>query len=167
MWQNGGDLISPELQELRQHRKFPSFATCNRWIRQFNEEGHTWCKRPTGNHISQREVHEQDLFNLSLYRIVRPKAYLDEVRAYVHNQNPVNPPYLQSQIYRAERRLGLVRKAASTTSDCAYFEANLSSASSTGMLNFQMAYKERAQGTSSILMRVIINWRRKIGSLGR
>ncbi len=27
--------------------------------------------------------------------------------------------------YRAERRLGLVRKAASTTSDCAYFEANL------------------------------------------
>jgi hypothetical protein len=125
MWQNGGDLMSPELQVLRQQRKFPSFATCNRWIRQFNEEGHTRCKRPTGNRISQREVHGQDLFNLSLYRMVRPKAYLDEVRAYVHNQNPVNPPYSQSQIYRAERRLGLVRKAASTTSDCAYFEANL------------------------------------------
>ena len=125
MWQNGGDLMSPELQVLRQQRKFPSFATCDRWIRQFNEEGHTRCKRPTGNRISQREVHGQDLFNLSLYRMVRPKAYLDEVRAYVHNQNPANPPYSQSQIYRAERRLRLVRKAASTTSDCAYFEANL------------------------------------------
>ncbi len=106
--------MSPELQVLWQQRKFPCFATCDRWIRQFNEEGHTRCKRPTGNRISQREVHGQDLFNLSLYRMVRPKAYLDEVRAYVHNQNPVNPPYSQSQIYRAERRLGLVRKAAST-----------------------------------------------------
>jgi len=117
--------MSPELQELWLQRKFPSFATCNRWIRQINEEGHTWCKHPTGNHISQKEVHGQDLFNLSLYRIVHPKAYLDKVRVYVHNQNPVNPPYLQSQIYRVERRLGLVCKAASTTSDCAYFEVNL------------------------------------------
>ena len=57
--------------------------------------------------------------------MVRPKAYLDKVRAYVHIQNPVNPPYSQSQIYREERRLGLVCKDASTTSDCAYFEANL------------------------------------------
>jgi hypothetical protein len=32
---------------------------------------------------------------------------------------------LQSQIYRVERRLGSVCKAASTTSDCAYFEVNL------------------------------------------
>jgi hypothetical protein len=83
-------------------RKFPSLAMCDRWIRQFNEEGHTQCKeRLTGNRISQREVHGQDLFNLSLYKMVRPKAYLDKVRAYDHNQNPVNPPYLQSQIYRA------------------------------------------------------------------
>ena len=107
------------LEQLRLQRKFPCLATCDRWIIQFNEEGHTRCKRPTGNHISQREVHGQDLFNLSLYRMVRPKAYLDKVRAYVHNQNPENPPYSQSHIYRAERRLRLVRKAASTTSDCA------------------------------------------------
>ena len=104
--------------------KFPSLATCKRWIRQFNGEGHTRCKHSTGNCISQRE-HGQDLFNLALYRMVCPTAYLDKVRAYVHNQNPVNPLYWQSQIIRAEQRLRLVCKAASTTSDCAYFVANL------------------------------------------
>jgi hypothetical protein len=57
--------------------------------------------------------------------MVRPKAYIDEVRAYVHNMNPENPPYSRSQIGRAEKRLGLHRKAGSTTSDCAYFDLNL------------------------------------------
>jgi hypothetical protein len=57
--------------------------------------------------------------------MIRPKAYIDEVRAYVHNRNPANPPYSQSQIVRAEHRLGLKRKAASTTSDCAYFQINM------------------------------------------
>jgi hypothetical protein len=52
-------------------------------------------------------------------------AYIDEVRAYVHNQNPANAPYSQSQVIRAEQRLGLICKAASTTSDCAYFQLNL------------------------------------------
>ena len=80
---------------------------------------------PTGYHISQQEIHGQDLVNLAIYRMVRPKAYIDEVRAYVHNQNPANPPYSQSQVVRAEQRLGLIRKAASTTSDCAYFQLNL------------------------------------------
>ena len=57
--------------------------------------------------------------------MIRPKAYIDEVCAYVHNRNPANPPYSQSQIVRAKHRLGLKRKAASTTSDCAYFEINV------------------------------------------
>ena len=113
------------LEQLRQQRKFPHITTCNRWIRQYIDEGHTLCMRPTGNHISQREIHGQDLVNLAIYRMVRPKAYIDEVRAYVHNQNPANPPYSQSQVVRAEQRLGLIRKAASTTSDCAYFQLNL------------------------------------------
>ena len=54
-----------------------------------------------------------------------PKAYIDEVRAYVNNRNVVNPPYLQSQIVRAEQRLGLSRKAASSTSDQAYLPLNM------------------------------------------
>jgi hypothetical protein len=37
----------------------------------------------------------------------------------------VNPPYFQSQVVRSEQRLGLICKAASTTSDCAYFQLNL------------------------------------------
>ena len=113
------------LDQLWQQRRFPHISTCNNWIRQFVGEGHTRCKRPTGNRISQREVHGQDLVNLALYRMVRPKAYIDEVRAYVHNKNPANAPYSQSQVIRAEQRLGLIRKAVSTTSDCAYFQLNL------------------------------------------
>ncbi len=57
--------------------------------------------------------------------MVCPKAYIDEVRAYVHNMNPDNPPYSRSQIGRAENWLGLCRKVDSTTSDCAYLEINL------------------------------------------
>ena len=53
----------------------------------------------------------QDLVNLAIYRMLRPKAYIDEARAYVHNQNPANAPYSQSQIIRVELRLGLIRKA--------------------------------------------------------
>ncbi len=74
--------------------------------------------------IYQREIHRQNLVNLAVYRMICPKAYIDEVRAYIHNRNPANPPYSQSQIVRAEQRLGLKRKAASTTSVCAYFEIN-------------------------------------------
>ena len=113
------------LEQLRQQRKFPHINTCNTWIRQYIGEGHTRCMRPTGNHISQREIHGQDLVNLAIYRMVRPKAYIDEARAYIHNQNPVNHPYSQSQVVRAEQRLGLIRKAVSTTSNCAYFQLNL------------------------------------------
>jgi hypothetical protein len=125
IWQNGGDLRSPVLEQLQQQRKFPHIVTCKRWIRQFVHKGHTRCKRPTGNRISQQEVHGKNLVNLALYRMVCPKAYIDEVRAYVHNQNPANPPYSQSQVIRAEQRLGLIRKATSTTSDCAYFQLKL------------------------------------------
>ncbi len=108
IWQNGGDLRSPVLEQLQQQRKFPHIVTCNRWTQQFVDKGHTCCKRLTGNCISQREVHRQDLVNLALYRMVHPKAYTDEVRAYVHSQNPANPPYSQSQVIRAEQRLGSV-----------------------------------------------------------
>ena len=74
---------------------------------------------------STREVNGVDLVNLALFRLVCPKAYIDEVRAYVHNRNPVNLPYSQSQIVRAEHRLGLTRKVASTTSDRAHLPLNM------------------------------------------
>jgi hypothetical protein len=52
-------------------------------------------------------------------------AYINKVRAYVHNMNPNNPPYSCSQNGCADDRLGLCRKVGSTTSDCTYFEINL------------------------------------------
>ena len=59
-------------------------------------------KLATGNRHSTREVNGVDLVNLALFWLVRPKAYIDEVCAYVHNQNPMNLPYSQSQIVRVE-----------------------------------------------------------------
>ena len=56
---------------------------------------------------------------------MRPKAYIDEVHAHVHNRNPANPPYSQLQIVRAEQRLGLSRMAESTTSVRAYLPINM------------------------------------------
>jgi hypothetical protein len=53
IWKNGGDLRSPMLEQLRQQRKFPHIVTCINWIPQFIDEGHTRCKRLTGNRISQ------------------------------------------------------------------------------------------------------------------
>jgi hypothetical protein len=126
LWENGVDLQwSPWIAELRDERQFLCWKTCQRWIELYNGEGHTLRKRATGNRLSERDVNGQDLVNLAIYWMVCPKAYIDEVRAYVHNMNPNNPPYSRSQIGRAEFRLGLHRKVGSTTSDCAYFELNL------------------------------------------
>ena len=66
-----------------------------------------------------------DLFNLSLFRAGKPKAYIDEARAFVNSRNPSNTPYSRSQIYRAEERLGLTRKVGSTTSELAFTPINL------------------------------------------
>ena len=124
MWQNGTLENNPTIIQLRMQHKFPCLRICSRWIRQFQAEGNTRAKRRTGNRHSLREVNGQDLVNLALYRAIRPKAYIDEVRAYVHNRNPANPPYSLSQIVRAEQRLGLFQKVGSTTSDCAYIPLN-------------------------------------------
>lgn len=125
MWLNGEDLKAPHLAPLRHQRKFPSWVTCKRWIKQYQAEGHARPKQATGNKFAAREVHGVDLVNLAIYRLVRPKAYLYEVIAYINNRNPTNRPYSKSQIIRAEKRLGLTRKAASTTSDSAYLPINL------------------------------------------
>ena len=127
IFQSGGmkALKAPHLQPLRYQKKFPSLKTCRRYVKQFQQEGNVLPKRPTGNDYSKREIHGQDLINLALYRVIRPKAYIDELCAYIHNQNPTNPPYSRSQIHRAEERLGLSLKVASSTSELAYTPINL------------------------------------------
>ena len=95
-----------------------SMWTVRRWIRQYNLAGTALSKRAPGNRHSTREVHGADLVNFALFwLLVHPKAYIDEVRAFMHNQNPVNLPYSQLQSVRAEHRPGLTRKVASSTSD--------------------------------------------------
>ena len=119
-------LKAPWIEQLRFQKKFPHYDTCQRWIQIYKEADHVLPKRATGNKFSQREVKGQDLFNLALFRLAFPKAYIDEVRAYLHNRNPANEPYSWSQIFvRAGQRLGLWLKVASTTADEAYRPANL------------------------------------------
>ena len=118
-------LCTPEYDELRAQKKFPCKSTCKNWIKLEEQNGNIFPKRATGNKFSEREIQGEDLFNLTFYRMMRPKAYIDEVRAYVHNMNPNNLPYSKSQIVRAEQKLCLSRKVGSSTSNEAYRPINL------------------------------------------
>ena len=74
-------LSTPDYNALRAQHKFPHMDTCKRWIRLFQDAGHVLPKRASGNRFSEREVHGIDLVNLAIFRLVRPKAYINEVRA--------------------------------------------------------------------------------------
>ena len=132
IWKNGGGLnggfdalMTPHYMQLRFQQKSPHENACKRIVETYLSEGHILPKRPNGNHYAERELFGIDLFNLSLFRLIRPKATIDEVRAFVHNRNPSVLPYSHSQIYRAEQRVQLWRKVASTTSEQAYRPVNL------------------------------------------
>ena len=116
---------TPVVNQLRQQKKFPSLQTCRRWLRQHIMLGHVLPKRASGNKVARREITGEALVQLALYRVIRPHARLYEVRAYLTNRFPNVPPYSDSQICRAEQRLGLSRKAASSTSQEAYLPKNL------------------------------------------
>ncbi len=91
LWLDGGNaaLRTPALDQLRMQNpsQFPHFTTCMSWIQIRLAAGHVHPKRPTGNIFSQREVNGVDLFNLTLFRLIRPKAYICEVKAYVNNMS--------------------------------------------------------------------------------
>jgi hypothetical protein len=122
---SGENFWDAAMVRMRTNYEFPSMRSVYRWIRRYNFEGTALMKRATGNRYSTREINGLDLVNLALFWLVHPKAYIDEVRAYVHNQNPMNLPYSQSQIIRVEHRLGLTRKVASSTSDRAHLPLNM------------------------------------------
>ncbi len=86
-----------------------------------------------------------DLVNLTLFWLVRPNAYLDEVWAYVHNRNPATLLFSQSQIVRMEHGLGLTRKTVSSTSDRAHLPLNMH----IHYLNQNTAYPDRVLGEST------------------
>jgi hypothetical protein len=95
------------------HRECSHILLLVSWIMIHQLEGHVRPKRATGNFFSAREINGVDLFNLTLYRLICPKAYLCEVIAYFHNMNPAVIPYSKSQVYHAEERLGLWLKVGS------------------------------------------------------
>jgi hypothetical protein len=127
MIQDGGieAVKTPAIRSLQEQKKFPCLATCRRWLNQFLAIGHVRPMRATGNRVAQREIWGEALFHLAFYRAIRPHTLLCEVKAYLTNRLPNVAPYSDSQIYRAEKRLGLSRKAASRTSQFAYTPANL------------------------------------------
>jgi hypothetical protein len=88
---SGENVWDATLVCMRANYEFPSMQSVYRWIHQYNFEGTALMKHATGNSHSTREVNGVDLVNFTLFQLVRPKAYTDEVRAYVHNRNPVNP----------------------------------------------------------------------------
>ena len=108
MYLNGDNFHEASIVRLRANYEFSSMRTVYRWLKRYNNDGTVLPNRPTGNRHSTREVNGGDLINLATFRLVRPKAYIDEVHAYVHNRNPQNPPYSSSQIVRAEQRLEYV-----------------------------------------------------------
>jgi len=128
MMLNGGieAVKTPEVCHLRAQKKFPSLPTCKRWMRQYLTAGHIRPFKNTGGRIAEREIKGVVMFQLAFYRMVRPHARLYEVQAYLADRFPaIRPPFSKSQIHRAEKRLGLARKAASKTSQEAYTPINL------------------------------------------
>lgn len=116
---------TPVVRRLQEQKKFPSLQTCRRWLRQYVMLGHIKPKRASGNKVATREIEGEALVQLAFYRVIRPDARLYEVRAYLYNRFPTTKPYSDSQIHRAEERLGLSRKASSSTSEDAYLPRNL------------------------------------------
>ena len=122
-----GELNSHHTLHLQQLRKYPSRRTIQRWIQRRNDLGHVRPFQRTGNNRALREITGDSLINLAIFRAVSPKAQLAEVKAFLftRNQNNNFNPYSDSQILRAEVKLDLTRKAASTTAAKAYLPRNL------------------------------------------
>jgi hypothetical protein len=70
-------------------------------------------------------VRGTDLEQLAQYCGVFPKATISECRAYLYNIDPTNNLYSNLQVHRAEKLLGLKRKAASMTVDLAFLPQNM------------------------------------------
>jgi hypothetical protein len=106
--------------------KYPSKSTINRWLARQRDQGHMRPYRRTGNSRSKRELRGGDLYNMALYRSVNPKAKIYECKGFVFSANPDNDrPYSDSQISRAQVKITLTRKRASTTADNALLPVNL------------------------------------------
>lgn len=110
---------------MRAAEKFPCPNTCQNWIRQHLELGHTLPKRRSGNKCSTREIHGVALERLALFYAIKPKGTNAECRAFLFNMDPSIKPYSNSQVSRAKALLSIRRKVASTTATKAYLPETL------------------------------------------
>ena len=122
---NGIPQTNAMIRQLQAAKQYPSSRTITRYIRQYLTVGHVLPYSRTGNRRAQREVIGADLISLAILRSIRPKATICEVKAFIHSTNPANDVYSDSQICRAETRLGLTRKKGSTTAFQAYLPINV------------------------------------------
>ena len=122
---NGLPRTDPVLRLMQASKEYPCDRTISRYILQYRAVVHVIPFRRTGNNRAQRDVKGTDLISLALHRSIRPKSRIYEVKAFVHMVNPANAVYSDSQICRAEARLGLTRKKGSTTAFQAYLPINV------------------------------------------
>lgn len=125
-YQLGLPLDTPELNALRQLKKYPCLRSCRRYINKFNTFGHARALERSGNHEAERQVVGEHLVRLAMYRVAHPEAPISHVQAFLYNMDPLaGLPFFPQAIIRAEQLLGLRRKASSTTCERAYWPINL------------------------------------------
>ena len=118
-------LKSEEVREMQAAHVFPVYSTIDRWVERQNSLGHFRPYRRTGNRRASREIIGQSLIDLTIYRVIHCKARLYEIRAFLFMREPTVEPYSNSQVCRAEKKIELTRKRASTTAHQAYLPRNL------------------------------------------
>ena len=96
-----------------------------RYIVKYRELSHCQPKAATGNHEADREVLEQALVRLSLYRVVHQEAPISHVRALLFDIDPTVAPFCPSAVVHAEQLLGLRMNTSSPTCEKAYWAINL------------------------------------------
>ena len=122
-----GELNNPLIRNLQENGEFPSQSTCDRWIKMVDELGHCRPYRRNGNRRGS-VLRGHDLVLLALYRVVLPRATHAEINAFMYRANMGDPRfrfYSPSQLFKAEKALGLSRKKSSTTAHQAFYPVNL------------------------------------------
>lgn len=122
-----GQLTKGRILQLKQTQKLPSWRTCKRWKKIYQELGHMRPCRHTGNR-QIRALSGHRLIQLSLYKLFLPKSTYAETNAFLFNANqhdPNNRFFSNSQLCRANKTIHLTRKRASTTAEQASHPVNI------------------------------------------
>lgn len=119
-----GQHRTPLVTGLQQIRLWPSRRTVRRWRRRRNTEGHFRPYRRTGNRRAT-VLHGIEAVQLAYVQAVYPRITAHEMNVFLYNANGQVRFYHPSQIYRAQQRLGLSKKRASTTARQASLPINI------------------------------------------